>query len=260
MHPGGYEGGNAEPCISNAEGCIYTLPDTARGADAGQRLSWPTSHRSAPRATFPTHREQENAVPTPIVPGCLQLSFVHEYAGQIGENVLHANGEGIATAIGLNDRLTAAATAWQDNVLPFLSDDTKFLRVDGVMLNGPGSLEDSFTVPGAPIGDGGGSLHSQVEALCLTKWSGLTGRTNRGRIYIGGIPSGAIAEGMVDTTYANNVRGGLNAFSAQMAATAAALVILSRKDLAMKPLNEFKIHDYAVDTQRRRLPEHNRHH
>lgn len=199
-------------------------------------------------------------MPTPVVPNCLQIAFVFSYAGQEGENVLHCNGEGIGSAIKLNDTLTAAATAWQDNVLPFMSDDTSFLRVDGTMLNGPGSLIDTFDVPGAPIGDGGGNLHSQVEALCFTKWSGVSGRTNRGRIYIGGIPTGVITEGLVDSTYANNLRGGLNAFSAQMATTAAPLVILSRKELAIKPLNEFKLHDYCVDTQRRRLPSHNRHH
>lgn len=200
-------------------------------------------------------------MPTPVVTGCLQTALVHSVAGQFTENVLHWNGAAIATASDLHDMLFDIAVSWEDNVLPFLATDCTFVRVDGEMLNGPGSLELPYSVPGAPIGDGGGTISSQEQSFCLTKTGGTTGRRNRGRIYLEGIPAGEITEGMIDTTWGNNVRDGLNSFAAQMFSNdALPLVILSRADLEMKPFSSFEIHDYCVDVQRRRLPGHNRHH
>lgn len=200
-------------------------------------------------------------MPTPVVANCLQAALIHDVAGQIAENVLHFNAPGIDTPTALHDALAAIATAWEDNVLPFMATDCKFVRIDGLMLNGVGSLELPFAVPGEPIGDGGGPISSQEQSFCLTKSSGRSGRSLRGRIYIIGVPAGVIAEGVVDNTWANNLKDGLNTFASSLAEGPGwALVILSRKLNEMEPFSSFQIHDYFVDVQRRRLPGHNRHH
>jgi hypothetical protein len=198
---------------------------------------------------------------TPVVAGCLQTALVHNAAGQIAENVLHWNAPDVTDAASMTTALAAIATAWEDNVLPFLSTDTTFIRIDGVMLNGPGSIELSYSVPGSPAGDGGGVLSSQEQSFCLTKSGGVSGRVNRGRLYVVGVPSAEISEGNINVTWGNNVRDGLNSFAAQVVTGGGpAFVILSRKDLEMKPFSQFTVHDYFVDVQRRRLPGHNRHH
>ena len=186
---------------------------------------------------------------------------MHDTGGQIAENVFHFKDNGNTTdSTAMNNICNAMATAWQDEVLPFLATDCKFIKVLGLMLNGVGSLELTLDVPGTPAGDGGGPISSQEQSFSITKSGGVSGRRNRGRVYIIGVPSGVINEGKVDETWANNLRGGLDNFASGLATDwDRELVILSRTDNAMKPFSAFTIHDYYVDVQRRRLPGHNRH-
>lgn len=99
-------------------------------------------------------------------------------------------------------------------------------------------------------------------SIAIKRQTGHAGRKNRGRVYWVGITNDMMSDSndLIPLTAAN-MAGALNTLlSDQAVGNAAQEVILHRSDGTTTPVISYTVVDQAVDSQRRRLPGHNRHH
>jgi hypothetical protein len=135
------------------------------------------------------------------------------------------------------------------------------------------------TNSGLPIAGTDSAAAAQMgETFAITARSGLSGRSNRGRTFVVGLPEDAFATGILNTiksTFANSLVSAFNALLTAVPAADAAceVVILSRyhgidsggKPIpratgVMTPVSVYGYSNLLMDFQRRRAPGHNRHH
>jgi hypothetical protein len=150
---------------------------------------------------------------------------------------------------------------WTENA-GLYSDQCALLLVYVRDMSGP----DAPMVEIAPEGTLDGTRDSPLlpnnATLAIKRQTGLQGRRNRGRIYWCGLtedelngPNIVIANtGTTMATQLDELR------LAQLSDNAATEVILHRADGTHTPVTQYVCTDFIVDSQRRRLPGHNRHH
>lgn len=122
---------------------------------------------------------------------------------------------------------------------------------------------DSPTVPGTLAG---GAAPENV-TLSFKADSGVAGRSNRGRTYWIGLVKTLCANDRYDQTHTNNIATALNALLTNVNAVAnCQMVILSghlngavRNPRVGVPITRWVAVDNVIDSQRRRLLNHNRH-
>lgn len=98
--------------------------------------------------------------------------------------------------------------------------------------------------------------------IAVKRATGLAGRNQRGRIYFPVLCLNQMnSTNAINDTMASNLIGGWNGFMAWMLANHGATeVLLHRANGTSTPILEYSLRDQSVDSQRRRLPFHNRHH
>jgi hypothetical protein len=135
------------------------------------------------------------------------------------------------------------------------------------------------TNAGLPVAGTDSAAAAQMgETFAITSRSGLSGRSNRGRTFIIGLPEDAFATGILNTiktTYADSLVAAFNALlTAVTAADAAATVVICsryhgidsggkpipRTNAVLTPVSAYGYSNLLMDFQRRRAPGHNRHH
>lgn len=185
--------------------------------------------------------------------------------GQQIENTLYVNhGETAWLTDDLATLATTIETWFLDNILTHLATELTYRETVATDLTVEGGAQAvSATGAGSAGGASGGSAPGNV-ALCLSIRTGLSGRSNRGRNYVGGVPLSQITG---TNTFAS---GWVDALIAGYAALGAALLevdgswvwsVLSRVHdratrttaLAIPATNVLAV-DLTVDSQRRRLP------
>lgn len=99
-------------------------------------------------------------------------------------------------------------------------------------------------------------------AVVLTKRSGLTGRSARGRLYHCGFTEDQVSGNFIADTYADDVNAAYTAFVQDMADQDAQMVILSRRTGGvLRPegiafnMVSFGLRNNRIDSQRRRMPD-----
>jgi hypothetical protein len=155
-------------------------------------------------------------------------------AGQGAVNVLHATKPG---ALVVNQALTntvgaAIKSAWTSNIGALQHPTSSLVRVglrDLTQANQPEFLDSGAAIVGTGTGD---ALPGQT-ACCITLKTALSGKSFRGRVYIGGFtetsndPSGLIA-----TSTVNAILGFVVAISQSLSTSTLAMAIASRPSLA----------------------------
>jgi len=151
---------------------------------------------------------------------------------------------------------TAAESGWIENMA-----NVNFYV--GLAVRG---LNDEFDLiatrtPAAPVAGSvvGATLPVNV-AFCIAFSAGLTGRSTRGRNYVGGIPESQVGEKNVGSTWADAVVTNYNAMKAAIFAAGWSHVIVSRYHNGAKrttaetfPVTQISYTDLRVDTRRSRL-------
>jgi len=131
-------------------------------------------------------------------PNICQLELVYDLDDQIIENRVFIEGSDQWTLSTMAELATNAAQAFETNLSPLLSDQLQLTLVrctDMEVDDGAGVEYEPVT---AIFGDiSGGSLPNNV-TLTTKFGSGLTGRSNRGRVYTPAIPRSSVATAAVN--------------------------------------------------------------
>jgi len=200
-------------------------------------------------------------------PNVAQLELVMTLDGQIIENRVFIEGAAQWTLASLLELATVASDEWQSSIAPLISDQVQLILVratDMEVDDGAGvEFEPASVITGEITG---GSLPSNV-TLTTKFGSGLTGRSNRGRVYTPGI-----ARSTVGTSAVNEVTpvvaggfsaGWANFFSGLIAnadnADHHVVVSYCFNNTWRTTANIVQVINYStnqtLDSQRRRLPE-----
>lgn len=178
-------------------------------------------------------------------------------------NVLHARFlAGTPTEPDMKD-LADEVAAWGIGTwMPLMDNNTAF---DAVTVRGLSSPVDNqaSTTGAATSGTGGVSTLPNNVTKAFTLRTGLTGRSARGRLYLPGLPSGALLadENYMDVAYLDSVADALDDLVGIMAGAGWEMVIVSRVQAGVTlpngvvyPVVSVGYSDVTTDSMRSRLP------
>lgn len=161
----------------------------------------------------------------------------------------------------IDNLASAVDDIWGTNILPHLH--TSYLYA-GTFVRGLANIVDlqgqDLTNAGAGA-EGGDSFPNNV-AFVLTLYTGHTGRSARGRMYIGGIPASKTAtQNTLDATYAGILVTDMLGMITAALAVGWQMTVVSRQSLgAVRPVgintvvSSIVARNLVLDSQRRRLP------
>lgn len=167
---------------------------------------------------------------SPIIPNCVEVRLLWIYAGQGAVNVLHAQAPGgfvvnQTTANTLGSAIKG--TAWS----PFASSQstqTSLVRVglrDKRTVGAPEFLDQGAAVVGTETGD---ALPPQV-AACITLRTAGSGKSFRGRVYVGGGgETDNAGAGVMSTGFQTAAINFITAVSAAMTASGLTFCVATR--------------------------------
>jgi hypothetical protein len=160
------------------------------------------------------------------------------------------------------DALSAAVdTEFAVNVLPLLHSTYTYVQTAVRGLTSPIDLQSINGTGTGPGGTGGDALPSNV-AFCLTEYTGKSGRSARGRIYIPGIPASitATANTLSPTPATAFVTAYEAIFSTALTAGWTHVIISRVNNGAIRefgigtPVTQIVHRNLILDSQRGRLP------
>lgn len=200
-------------------------------------------------------------------PGVAQFNLKYTSFGDFQENVYHVHHKDASAWT--NAQLVAMISVFGvwDNAHGAAMRTTFFslfqLIGRDLSINGGAEASLAAAAPGTRAGD----AFPENVTYAIEKSSGFSGRSNRGRVYHIGLVESDVANSRVLSATQAALLVSYNALlTAVNAVSNCELVILSKKDkstgrvtpLAV-PIVTFTVTDSFVDSQRRRLPAHNRH-
>lgn len=173
----------------------------------------------------------------------------------------------VGTGLGLNDPATAnliggvVHDAFKDAFYAVLSSDIKMVRWECQYIGSiDGVVSESSSIATGLVSNA--ALPGNV-ALCLSLRTGLSGRSRRGRIYLGGIPENYVTANEITAELASSINTKATEFLGDIATGLEGqgeVVVISRyanKQLRTEPLvtvvTDMLLKDRVVDSQRRRL-------
>ena len=178
-------------------------------------------------------------------------------------NTFYARKTGGYDLTSLTTLVVAVYTNFITSILPYLPIA---LLCDGATGRGLQFINDVEYVhsPGVVAGAAATNPTPSNVALAFKRTSGLTGRSARGRVYIGPLPTGALTtdENYVSSAVAANLLGGLDEMRIEIAAQGWIEVIVSRYTGGTKrptgvtfPVVDYSYSNLRVDSRRDRLPQ-----
>jgi hypothetical protein len=194
------------------------------------------------------------------VPDTARFAVVMDDSGSdLFVNVLYFRRSGSWGLPELQQGATTLGTAWVNDVLPLLSSDVRFIRIEARGERAQTDVSYQLVPASPPLSSRpGDSLPYQV-AFCVTHLTGLTGRTNRGRTYFGPLSEQDQAYGLLSSGVANALVSALNSIRTVMAAQGWEHVVVSRYLNKVKraqgvtiPIIGYRYYDRVLDTQRSR--------
>lgn len=201
-------------------------------------------------------------------PGIAQVEAIYEEAGQVCENVYHVtNGGSSAYTVDDLAGLENAVAGWETaSAKAYRSSNTGMILTRARDLGTADGHEHQTTRN--INGTDSGNVIAQNVTVALRAGTGLAGRSNRGRTFWIGLTDAHASNGEIAEVWLGNVVEAMNALiTAVVEGTGFELCVLSRRaDKALRsvgigiPIISYSATDTYVDSQRRRLPGHNRHH
>lgn len=194
-------------------------------------------------------------------PGIVQIAPIFDLKGQRCENVYHYRVGGTIDRAKLQAMAITYLT-W------FVAHNNLFSDSLGLQLIYCRDLStaNSQTFDFVPTGTTDGSRTSPTLpnncTLAVKRETGFAGRSRRGRLYWTGITEDMLSDSnsLLQATAAALAAAQNTLLAAQIADNAAQEVVLHRKLGTGSDVVEYTVTDFVIDSQRRRLPGHNRHH
>lgn len=193
-------------------------------------------------------------------PGIISMATIMSWSGERVENTFHYRLAGTITSA----ELLAIANTYIDWFAAHAGDFSNAVGLELVYLR---DLTTQFSqtldvVPGTTH-DGSRASPSLPNncALAIKRQTGLAGRANRGRVFHIGLTEDLLASS--NTVGSASAAGIADNYStlllAQQVNNSAHEVILHRKLGTGTDVTGYVVTDFVIDSQRRRLPGHNRH-
>lgn len=163
------------------------------------------------------------------VPETAEISVIQSLQGVTIQNTFHARKTGGYSESDLANLANVIDINWATYVLPYQSTTLVYNKTE---VRGLDDENDLIKEDADNTGFGGiasAPLPNNV-AFTIKRLSGFTGRSARGRLYIGGIPQAANAadENFITSTYANNYAGGVDSCRSAIVGASWVPVIVSR--------------------------------
>lgn len=200
-------------------------------------------------------------MPAPPAPGILALEAVWALDNQPVENTFHYRFTGTATTT-LLQGVCNTYLAWAATNVGFWSTITGMVKVlVRDLSSSTGITFEEAPVPGI-VGHNAGTPLPNNAAIAIKRQSGHRGRGNRGRVFHFGLTEDFMqSANVMIPAIANGMRSAYDGLmTAQVADNAVHEVILHRATGTSIDVESYALTDLTVDSQRRRLPGHNRHH
>lgn len=194
-------------------------------------------------------------------PGIVTMGAIWSLDGERAENTFNYKVTGTIDVAKLNAMATTYATWAAANVAQF-TDTALLLLVYMRDLTTQFGLTLDFTPTSTIQGTNASGLLPNNVTFALKRETGLAGRKNRGRIYWLGVNSNQRGAPQTLLSATANAWVGLlnNLMNSQASSNSAQEVIYHRALGTGTPVIGYTYTDLTLDSQRRRLPGHNRHH
>lgn len=190
----------------------------------------------------------------------VRVVFDYTWDGENVVNVMHVVTPDGVTLEKMQDVAAIARGWWVNELSPALSEDIQLESVTVTDI----SVEDgqqTIDITGLPdTGDVASESVPNNVALCVSGHTFFTGRSNRARTYVAGLPNSAVVNNTVLTGNLGVIVDAFNEYRALLVAEGYFPVVASfvnngvpRVTAQVHGINSYTAND-RVDTQRRRLP------
>lgn len=149
--------------------------------------------------------------PRPYVANGLQITAVHTQNSQPCVCTFGYLGPPAWTFSQLNDLVAEFNDHWITQVMPLLAFNCVLTRTDGRGLRNGG--DDVATVENSPPVVGGvtQTAYDNQQATVISKRSTQAGKQHRGRVYVPGLASNSLVDGLIPATYRNALAAAVQA-------------------------------------------------
>lgn len=194
------------------------------------------------------------------VPNTVQCEAIFMLFNQVIENVYYIQVPGGVDAPTIQDCANLVGNWIEDTLLPQLSNNLTFLRVEAKNLSIESGGEAVYNAATGVIGGSPDASEPGNVAFCVTLRTASSGRSYRGRKYFSGIAVSQRVGNTVLPAYGNALRDALNTLITVLAAVEKVLVIVSRiqdhvalTTAVATPVTAAVATNFDTDSQRRRL-------
>jgi hypothetical protein len=200
-------------------------------------------------------------MPAPPAPGIAALEAIWNIEGQICENTFHYTVAGGIDVAALNS-IIACYENWVSTHPTLWHNASQLVKMQARDLTSSSGASVEANVTPPVSGTGGAGAQPNNVTFSLKRQTGLRGRKMRGRVFLLGIPTTSLDVGAqtllvaVAAAYATAYNALL---SSMLSAANATEVILHRSLGTGTQVTNYVYADLYMDSQRRRLPGHNRH-
>lgn len=199
--------------------------------------------------------------PSIPVANTASVEFIYQNAGETSENVIHVQ-KGSPFTLAQLQSLRAVCNTWDStNNLNMRSTSANLVRIRTKALDTPTSPTEDFFLPTPRAGALGGVPLPLNVAICAKLATGLAGRNNRGRWYVGNMGSAWETDGgHFGTTVQANIVSNLTALLTALTAGGYTWVVTSfyhngwRAAGVNQPVTTIVVVDLNWDSMRKRLP------
>lgn len=194
------------------------------------------------------------------IPETAKCAVVQSRAGELMVNVFYFQRAGTWGLTELQQLSDAVRDSWSANIMDVLNQSVQFLRVESRGMRAQADITTTSIVSPARFGEDTSPALPGNVAFCVTHTTGLTGRSNRGRTYFGGLGEARVSGDTILQPIADILVSYLFALRSAAAAVGWEHVVVSlysnnapRATGVTIPVTGYRYADRTLDSQRRRL-------
>jgi hypothetical protein len=196
-------------------------------------------------------------------PHAVQLTIRQQYRNLPLVNVLTFDYGAVPTAGDVAGVAEKASVAWGEEMAPHLSGGHYTLGFTARSLESPESPVAVYDYPEPLNGGGGDGIPGpSAQALCITMYTAIPGRSGRGRLYLGGVHYDNSNANYANQNWATGARNGFAAFASAMENAGAGVLSVYSRRYGGEPratgrlahVTQITLRNLRIDSQRRRSP------
>ena len=194
------------------------------------------------------------------VPETAKVAVVHSRAGETMVNVFYFRRAGSWGITELQQLANTVRNSWIAAPMSFLNQSVQFLRVEARGMRAQADITTTAIPASAVFGGNTNPPLPGNVAFCVTHVTGLTGRSNRGRTYFGGISQPQVSGDTLLQQTADSFVNALEALRQAADNEGWTHVVVSlynnrqpRTTGVTIPVTGYRYADRTLDSQRRRL-------